>query len=88
MIHDEPLFILPLVNHLVQQGMKRFGPAVTADVATTQDNFGLAAVGGGTVVAKPALHATRDADWNLAERTAKSLPIVLRVPASELSNEW
>ena len=60
----EPLLILPLMHHLMQQGVERLVPPVTPDVPAADHDLRLAAVRGWTVVAKPALHSARDANWN------------------------
>ncbi len=39
MVNDLALFILPLVNHFVEERVERFVPSVTQDVMPTDDDF-------------------------------------------------
>src|SRR5881392_3608594 len=65
MIHDQPLLVLPLMHHLVQQRVQRFLPSIAADVATAEHDLRLTALTRWTVVAQPAPHASGNADGNL-----------------------
>jgi len=86
MIDDQSLLVLPLMHHLVQEGVERFAPAVPSDVPPANDYFGLASKDGGAIVAESAFHSTRDTDGNGFKGPTKSLAIVRVVPARELSN--
>jgi hypothetical protein len=66
MIDCEPLLVLPLVHHLVQQSVERLFPAVTPDVASAQNDLRLTVIGCGAVVPEPALHAARHPNRHFA----------------------
>src|SRR3954471_9208419 len=87
MIHHQPLLVLPLVHHLVQQRVQCFVPAVAADVAAADDDLGLATFTRGAVMAKSALHAPRNAYRDGAQRSAEALVVVDGVQARELAYE-
>src|SRR5450756_44288 len=81
MIDDQPLLVLPLVHHLVQQRVQRLLPPVAPDMPPADDYLRLAPVSGRAVVAQPALHPARDAEENRPQRAAKSLAVVRGMPA-------
>ena len=56
MVDDEPLLILPLVHHLVEERVHGFFPTVAANVAAADDDLGFAAFRGGTIVTEAAAH--------------------------------
>jgi len=86
-IDDEPLLILPLMHHLVQQRVQRFVPAIAPNVAAAQDDLRLAAFARRTVVTEAALHAARDANRHLAQHTVESLLVVGLVQPHQLANQ-
>jgi len=57
MIDDAAGFVLPLVYHLVQQGVQRLGPAVPAQVAPADRDLRRLARSRGGIVAQAGLHA-------------------------------
>src|SRR5205085_342507 len=87
MVYDEPLLVLPLVHHLVQQGVQRFLPAVAPDMAAADYDLRLTTLGCRTVVSEPAAHPTRDANWNPAQLSREALGVVDLVPARQLADE-
>jgi hypothetical protein len=87
MIDGEPLLVLPLVHHLVEQRVERLLPAITPNVPSAQNDLRLMAVRRRTVVTEPTLHSTRHPNRHLAECPAEPLFIVRRVPARQLVND-
>jgi hypothetical protein len=79
--------VLPLVYHLVQQRVQRFGPAVALDVGAADRNLGGDAGCGGAVVPEAALHAARDAHLDLLELPGEVVGVVARVPVAQLRGE-
>src|SRR3954469_13608622 len=87
MIDHQPLLVLPLVHHLVEQRVQRFIPAIAADVAATDHDLGLATFPPGAVVAESALHASRNSNRDGAQRSAEALVVVDGVQPRELAYE-
>src|SRR5437868_3028293 len=87
MIDDEPLLVLPLMHHLVQQRVQRLLPPVAPDVPAAQDDLRLAAFARRTVVAESALHPAGDADRDLAESAVEPIFVVRVVEAEQLANQ-
>src|SRR4029077_928671 len=87
MVDDQPLLVLPLVHHLVQQRVQRLLPPVAANVAPADDDLGLTTFARRRVVPQPALHPPRDANGNHSQRSAESLIVVRGVPPRELPNK-
>src|SRR2546423_11238815 len=56
-IDDEPLLVLPLMHHLVEQRVQRLLPTVSPNVAAAPNNLRLATIGCRTVVTQTAAHA-------------------------------
>ncbi|GAC1412113.1 MAG: hypothetical protein NVSMB53_08910 [Gemmatimonadaceae bacterium] len=81
MIDDQSLLVLPLMHHLVQEGVERFAPPVTSNVPPADDYFGLASQAGGAIVAESAFHSTRDTDGDSFKDLTKSFAIVRVMPA-------
>ena len=68
MIDREPILVLPLVHHLVNQRLDRLAPPVSSNVTAADCNLGsLAGRIAMRVMPKPALHPTRYPDWNPGE---------------------
>jgi hypothetical protein len=57
MIHCEPAFSLPLVNHFVQQRMLNFGPSISLYVAPADADLDCAVVTIECDFPEPGLHA-------------------------------
>lgn len=84
MIHSESAFILPLMDHLVNQRVYRLVPSMSSDVTTTYHDLG--ALPGRipvSVMSEPALHPARDAHWNSAQQPAESLAVERLMRAAE-----
>lgn len=84
MVDSAAGLILPLMHHLMQKRLDRLTPSVTPNMSTADHDFGTCA-GFVTmrVMAKPALHSARYADWNLVERAAESFAIQIFVRAKK-----
>ena len=61
-IDCEPLLVLPLVHHLVEESVERLFPAIAPDVPSAQNDLGLIAIGRRAVVSEPAFHTARHAN--------------------------
>src|SRR5262245_48972730 len=79
--------VLPLMHHLVQQGLQRFGPSVAPKVTPTDRELRRCSKRGSRVVSQPAPHATRHTDGNGLQLPTEMLGVVARVPAGELRRE-
>lgn len=88
MIDLQALFVLPLMHHLVQQGVSSLVPSVAPDMPPTDNDFrGVATLTAPRVVAEPAAHPARDPNRNTFENTLKLLLVEVRVPSSQLAGE-
>src|ERR1051325_5302109 len=85
-VDDEPLFILPLMHHLVQERVHGLVPAISTDVAPADDDLGLATFCGRAIVTPSAAHTPGEADGNLAQLTTEALVVVRTVQLRQLSN--
>src|SRR5688500_15450158 len=72
-IDGEPALVLPLVHHLVKQGVHGLVPSITTDVPPADYDLGPAALlAAEDVVAQPAFHAARHPDRNRCQLAAES----------------
>ena len=78
-----PVFILPLMHHLVQQSLDRLSPPVTANVAPADYDLGTRTRRITVrVMTKPAFHPPGNANWNRREHSTEFLIVqrLMRAP--------
>jgi hypothetical protein len=75
-VDPEPGLRLPLVHHLVQQGVLDFGPGVPRQVAAThRDLRGAAGAEIGGELSQPGAHPARQPDRNVTQRATEMLRV-------------
>lgn len=87
MIHLEAGLVLPLMNHLVQEGVHRLVPAMPPNVTATDDDLGrISFLPAPRVMAKPALEPPGHSNRNLVELASKLFSIETIVPIDQLAH--
>ena len=85
MIDREPVLVLPLVHHLVNERLDRLAPSMTPNVASAdRDLATLARRIAMSVMPEPALHPSRHAYRYSRQCPTESLPIELFMRPPEL----
>ena len=88
MIDDVPVLVLPLVHHLVEQGVECLRHSVPPNVTAADHDLGPVIIAArGAVVTEPALHSPRDAQAYAAQLSGKVERVVLGMPANQLLDE-
>jgi hypothetical protein len=83
-VHRKAGFSLPLVHHLVQQGMLDLGPRVPGDMAAADRDFQRpAGVKVNAQLTEPAAHSTREPDREAPEYSAEVLAVEPLVSLAE-----
>ena len=81
-------FVLPLMDHLVKEGMQSLVPAVASQMAPTDRDLAGRSVLSGGIVTEAALHAARHANRNGFQLAAKVFVVEARMPRRESLSEW
>src|SRR5690606_9415733 len=88
MVDRVPVLVLPLVNHLVQQGVQRLVPAMPLDVRVADGDLRtLPPRKRGGVVAEAALHAPGHAYGDRPEQSLEVARVVPPVPLLQLLHQ-
>jgi hypothetical protein len=87
MVHWPTRFILPLVDHLVEEGLYCLVEAVSADVPAADCYLRtMLCLTPQSVVTKPRLHPAGNANWNGAELAAELRRIESPMCSRKLTN--
>jgi len=80
--------VLPLVNHLVEQGVYRFVPPISPDVSPAYDDLGApAGLATPYIMTEPAFHPPRYADGDRRELAAESRRVEVDVMLHQLADQ-
>ena len=87
MVDRQAIFILPLVNHLVEQRLEGLGPAMTPEMPARDGDLSTLTTGRGAVMSEPTPHPARYAYRNRFQIAAEMFGVEALVPLTELERE-
>jgi hypothetical protein len=88
MVDRASRFVLPLMDHLVEEGVEHLVPTMSAKMTPTNGNLARPAMLRGGVVTEAALHSARDANRNRTKGASEMLIVESCMPGRKSLGDW